>query len=127
MDVHIPHGVSDVRDSEERFMSAEAVVAVVEHQVGTKKLFVFIWAWLLGLTAFEVFLAYLRLPSMIMLTILVGISLIKAALIVSYFMHLRFEKLGLFLIVVPAMVFCICMMLLMFFPDSVRLLNMRPH
>jgi cytochrome c oxidase subunit IV len=108
-------------------MSAEAVVAVVEHQVGTKKLFVFIWAWLLGLTAFEVFLAYLRLPSMIMLTILVGISLIKAALIVSYFMHLRFEKLGLFLIVVPAMVFCICMMLIMFFPDSVRLLNMRPH
>ncbi|HXW56743.1 MAG TPA: cytochrome C oxidase subunit IV family protein [Candidatus Cybelea sp.] len=108
-------------------MSAEAAVAVVEHEVGTKKLFVGVWVWLLGLTAFEVFLAYLRLPSMIMLTILVGISLIKAALIVSYFMHLRFERLGLFLILVPAMVFCICMMLIMFFPDSVRLMNMRPH
>jgi caa(3)-type oxidase subunit IV len=108
-------------------MSAQAAVAVAGHQVGTKRLFVGVWAWLLGLTAFEVFLAYLRLPSVIMLTILVGISLIKAALIVSYFMHLRFEKLGLFLIIVPAMVFCICMMLIMFFPDSVRLMNLRPH
>jgi cytochrome c oxidase subunit 4 len=108
-------------------MSAHTAVAVAGHEVGTKKLFVGVWGWLLGLTAFEVFLAYLRLPSAIMLTILVGISLIKAALIVSYFMHLRFEKLGLFLILVPAMVFCICMMLIMFFPDSLRLMNMRPH
>lgn len=109
-------------------MSAEAaVVAEKEHSVGTTKLFTVVWVWLLGLTAFEVFLAYLRLPPMIMLTILVGLSLIKAALIVSYFMHLRFERLGLFLLLVPAMVFCICMMLIMFFPDSVRLMNMRPH
>lgn len=97
------------------------------HDVGSNKLFVGVWIALLGLTAFEVFLAYLRLPSVIMLTILVGLSLIKAALIVSYFMHLRFEKLGLFLLLIPAMVFCICMMLIMFFPDSVRLMNMRPQ
>jgi hypothetical protein len=25
------------------------------------------------------------------------------------------------------MVFCICMMLIMFFPDSIRLMNLRPH
>ena len=108
-------------------MSADAVIVEEKHSVGTAKLFTAVWLWLLGLTAFEVFLAYLRLPSMIMLTILVGLSLIKAALIVSYFMHLRFERLGLFLLLVPAMVFCICMMLIMFFPDSVRLMNMRPH
>jgi cytochrome c oxidase subunit IV len=108
-------------------MSAEAVAGAGEHTVGSTKLFLGVWVWLLGLTAFEVFLAYLRLPSMIMLTILVGLSLIKGALIVSYFMHLRFERLGLFLLIVPAMVFCICMMLIMFFPDSVRLMNMRPH
>jgi len=110
-------------------MSANAVALEVadKHSVGSTRLFAGVWAWLLGLTAFEVFLAYLRLPSVIMLTILVGISLIKAALIVSYFMHLRFEKLGLFLLLIPAMVFCICMMLIMFFPDSVRVLNLRPH
>ena len=95
------------------------------HDVGSKKMFVTVWVWLLALTGVEVFLAYLRLAPALMLTILVGLSLIKAALIVSYFMHLRFERLGLFLLLVPAMVFCICMMLLMFFPDSVRLLHMR--
>jgi hypothetical protein len=42
-------------------------------------------------------------------------------------MHLRFERLGLFLILVPAMVFCICMMLIMFYPDSIRLMDMRPR
>jgi cytochrome c oxidase subunit IV len=82
-----------------------------EHSVGTTKLFSIVWVWLL----------------LLMITILVGLSLIKAALIMSYFMHLRFERLGLFLLLVPAMVFCICMMLIMFFPDSIRLMDLRPH
>src|ERR1700728_5309460 len=94
---------------------------------GTTKLFVTVWVWLLLLTALEVFLAYERLEVHLMVTILVGLSLIKCALIMSYFMHLRFERLGLFLLLVPAMVFCICMMLIMFFPDSIRLMNLRPH
>ena len=109
-------------------MSAHAhAIADEGHSVGTTKLFVNVWVWLLLLTALEVFLAYERLAVVIMLTILVGISLIKSALIVAYFMHLRFERLGLFLVIVPAMVFCICMMLIMFFPDSVRLIHMRPN
>lgn len=108
-------------------MSAHAAELTHEHAVGTTKLFTTIWVWLLLLTGLEVFLAYERLPVNLMITILVGLSLIKAALIMSYFMHLRFERLGLFLLLVPAMVFCICMMLLMFFPDSVRLMNLRPH
>lgn len=108
-------------------MSAHAAELTHEHAVGTTKLFTTVWVWLLLLTGLEVFLAYERLPVNLMITILVGLSLIKAALIMSYFMHLRFERLGLFLLLVPAMVFCICMMLLMFFPDSVRLMNLRPH
>jgi cytochrome c oxidase subunit IV len=97
------------------------------HVVGSTRLFLMVWVALLALTVVEIFLAYERVPVNVMLTILIGLSLIKSALIVSYFMHLRFERLGLFLLLVPAMVFCICMMLLMFFPDSVRLMNMRPH
>jgi cytochrome c oxidase subunit 4 len=109
-------------------MSAHAeAIGGEEHSVGTTKLFVNVWVWLLLLTALEVFLAYERFAVVIMLTILIGISLIKSALIVAYFMHLRFERLGLFLVIVPAMVFCICMMLIMFFPDSVRLIHMRPN
>jgi cytochrome c oxidase subunit IV len=107
-------------------MSAHAI-GDGEPVVGSVKLFGTVWVWLLLLTALEVFLAYERLAVVLMLVILVGLSLIKSALIIAYFMHLRFERLGLFLILIPAMVFCICMMLIMFFPDSVRLLNMRPH
>jgi cytochrome c oxidase subunit IV len=106
-------------------MSAHGAV-IETHEAGTTKLFATVWVWLLILTGIEVFLAYLRLHPYLMLTILVGISLIKAALIVSYFMHLRFERLGLFLLLVPAMVFCICVMLIMFFPDSLRLMQLRP-
>src|SRR5271156_1942972 len=98
-----------------------------EHSVGSLKLFGTVWIWLLVLTALEVFLAYERVEVHLMITILLGLSLIKSALIMSYFMHLRFERLGLFLILVPAMVFCICMMLIMFYPDSMRLIQMRPH
>jgi cytochrome c oxidase subunit IV len=111
-------------------MSAHSHAAVATgegHSVGSTKLFAWVWFWLLLFTAVEVFLAYERLPVAIMLTILVGISLIKSALIIAYFMHLRFERLGLFLLLIPAMVFCICMMLIWFFPDSVRLMNLRPH
>ena len=99
--------------------------AIEGHDAGTTKLFVHVWVWLLVLTGIEVFLAYLRLHPYLMLTILVGLSLIKSALIVSYFMHLRFERLSLFLMIVPAVVFCICMMIIMSFPDSVRLMEMR--
>jgi len=97
------------------------------HVVGTTRLFVMVWVALLGLTVVEVGLAYERVPVNVMLTILIGLSLIKSALIISYFMHLRFERLGLFILLIPVMVFCISMMLLVFFPDSVRLMNMRPH
>jgi len=109
-------------------MSAHGHADVIDgHDVGSTKLFSWVWVWLLLLTALEVFLAYERLEVHLMITILVGLSLIKSALIMSYFMHLRFERLGLFLLLVPAMVFCICMMLIMFFPDSIRLMNLRPQ
>jgi cytochrome c oxidase subunit IV len=109
-------------------MSAHGhVEAAANHEVGSTKLFSMVWIWLLVLTAVEVFLGYMQVEVHLMITMLVGLSLIKSALIISYFMHLRFERLGLFLLLIPAMVFCICMMLIMFFPDSYRLMNLRPH
>jgi cytochrome c oxidase subunit 4 len=59
-----------------------------------------------------------------MLTILMGLSLVKAALIIAYFMHLRFERLSLVLTIVPALAVCICL-LMIFFPDSFRSKNLR--
>lgn len=94
------------------------------HFAGSNRLFSMVWLWLLVLTGFEVFLGYINLPVVYMLVILMGASIIKAALIVAYFMHLRFERLNLILTIVPAVVICICL-LLVFFPDSFRARNLR--
>jgi cytochrome c oxidase subunit IV len=95
-----------------------------EHFAGTNKLFISIWIWLLALTGLEVFLGYIQLPVIYMLVILLGASIVKAALIVAYFMHLRFERMNLILTIVPALVICICL-LLVFFPDSFRSKHLR--
>ena len=103
-------------------MTAHAVDG--EHFAGSNKLFISIWFWLLAITALEVFLGYIHLPLFYMLTILMGLSIIKAALIIAYFMHLRFERLTLVLTLIPALVICICLFAV-FFPDSFRSLGLR--
>src|SRR6266446_6257388 len=97
---------------------------VEEHFAGSNKLFSMIWLVLLVLTLIEVGLAYRPMPIHYMLTILMGLSIIKAALIVAYFMHLKFERLSLILTIVPMLVICICL-LFVFFPDSFRSSDLR--
>src|SRR5215213_10026476 len=96
-----------------------------EHFAGSNKLFMSVWFWLLLLTGIEVFLGYIHIPLKLLLTVLICLSIIKAALIVAYFMHLRFERLSLVLTLVPMLVVCICL-LFVFFPDSLRSKNLRP-
>lgn len=97
-----------------------------EHEdfAGSNKLFISVWIWLLVLTAIEVFLGYIHLPVHFMLTILMGLSIIKAVLIVAYFMHMRFERLSLVLTIVPMLVVCICLLFVVF-PDSFRSSGLR--
>ncbi len=102
-------------------MSANA-----EHAEHGSRLYLYVWFWLLALTGVEVFLAYEKLPLTTMLVLLMALSLVKAALIIAYFMHLRFEKRSLALTLVPPLVICIVLLLVFFFPDSLRLLEMRP-
>ena len=103
---------------------AHAIEAHVGASVGTN---LAVWIGLVAITGLEVFLAYEELRPPVMLSILIGLSLVKAALIMSYFMHLKFEKFSLVLWLVPAMIFCISMMMIFFFPEAFRLLQMRPH
>lgn len=95
-----------------------------EHFAGTNKLFISIWVWLVVLTLIEIFLAYRPMSIHLMLTVLLGLSIIKAALIMAYFMHLKFERLSLILTLVPMLVICICL-LFAFFPDSFRSMGLR--
>ena len=95
-----------------------------EHFAGSNKLFISIWGWLVALTLVEIFLAYRPMPIHLMLLALLGLSIIKAALIVAYFMHLKFERLSLILTIMPVLVVCI-MLLFAFFPDSFRSWGLR--
>jgi len=105
--------------------SAVDEVAAAHHEDhgGGIPLYMKVWGILLLLTAVEVGLAYLRMPVEPMLFALMGLSIMKAALIVAYFMHLRFERLSLVLTLMPALVMCICL-LGFFFPDSLRMRNL---
>ena len=95
-----------------------------EHFAGSNKLFTSIWGWLVVLTLIEIGLAYKPMSTLVMLSILLGLSIVKAALIVAYFMHLKFERLSLILTIVPMLVICICL-LFVFFPDSFRSSDLR--
>jgi cytochrome c oxidase subunit 4 len=96
------------------------------HAEGSTRVFLIVWFWLLALTGVEVFLGYEQLELKLMLVLLMGLSVIKAALIISYFMHLRYERTSMAAALMPALVIVILLMN-MFLPDSLRLLHMRPH
>jgi len=95
------------------------------HEGGSRLYFV-VWGVLLGLTSIEVWLAYAQVFSTRgMLTILMALSLVKAALIIAYFMHLRFERATLVFSLIPAVV--VIGLLAVFFPDGVRALKLAVH
>jgi cytochrome c oxidase subunit IV len=105
-------------------MSAHA--EALEHVEGASTLtFVKVWVTLLALTGCEVFLAYEQVGVILMLSILVALSIFKAALIIAYFMHMKFERFSLFVTLFPMLVFCILLMLI-FLGDATRLPFMRP-
>jgi cytochrome c oxidase subunit 4 len=95
------------------------------HSAMGNRLVFTVWFWLVLITFVEVFLAYIKLGVTTMLILLLAFSVVKAALIIAYFMHLRFEKRSLVWTLIPAMVVTICL-LSVFFPDSLRLLELRP-
>jgi cytochrome c oxidase subunit IV len=103
---------------------SEHVEEIAVHGPGIPT-FAKVWAALLILTGVEVLLAYLQTPLLIMLTVLLGLSVIKAVLIIAYFMHLKFERLSLFLTLFPMLIFCIVLMLI-FLGDAYRIPVMRP-
>ena len=100
--------------------------ANVEHADEGSRLYLIVWFWLLALTVVEVVLAYRQLAIQIMLFLLMSLSIVKAALIIAYFMHLKFEKRSLALTLMPPLVICVILLMVFFFPDSLRLLEMRP-
>lgn len=96
---------------------------VAEEQRHHKKAqFFWVWGVLLLLTAVEVYLTYQNLAAKTMLTILMLLSLIKAALIIGFFMHLRYEISRMKWLTMCSVVGCLILMTIFFFPDAFRIL-----
>ncbi len=72
--------------------------------------------WLLALTVLEIAVIYMPVARMIIVILLVGFALSKAALVGLYFMHLRFERLTLSLIALTPLILCV-FLILMLLPD----------
>ena len=96
-----------------------------EHHGGSNRQNIIIWGGLLVLTAIEVVLAYIHLNAALMLIILMLLSVVKAALIVAYFMHLKFERFSLVMTIVPTLI-VLFVLFGIFFPDSNRARELRP-
>jgi cytochrome c oxidase subunit 4 len=94
-----------------------------QHRHHGKSAFLWVWAALLIMTGIEVWLAYQNMELIRMLSILMGLSLIKAGLIIGYFMHLKYEVSAMKWVTMSSLVFCLAMMLV-FLPDAYRILHL---
>jgi caa(3)-type oxidase subunit IV len=107
-------------------MSTDALTGQREalaHRAHSHTPFYIVWGVLLAITAVEVGLAYQRLQPVRMLSILLGLSVIKAALIISWFMHLRYEVTRMRRILMASL--CVCLVLMcVFFADAFRILHL---
>jgi heme/copper-type cytochrome/quinol oxidase subunit 4 len=80
---------------------------------------------LLAIAGLEIVLAYQGFSPGALIAILLALALCGGALAVMYFMHLNEERRSLFLTLIPAVIF-VLMMMNMLWSDSFRLLHMRP-
>lgn len=84
-----------------------------------------VYCILLAIAAVEILLAYQNFSTARLVLILLVLAIGSAALGLMYFMHLAQEKRSLFLSLIPATIFVLLMMN-MIWSDSLRLLHMRP-
>ena len=87
---------------------------------GSNKTNFIVWIVLVILTAIEVFLAYKQIDQVLMLILLMGFSIIKAVLIIAFFMHMKFERLSFILTVIPATVLTITLIAVIY-PEGYRI------
>ena len=91
------------------------------HDEGKGQYF-WVWGVLLLLTAVEVVLAYKQVfQPLQMLEALMILSIIKSALIIGYFMHLKYEKSVMKWATMCSVVGCLIIMTVFFFWDALRI------
>ena len=77
--------------------------------------YVVIWYWLIGLALGSVIVSSLPLPHLLILVIIFAAAFVKAWLVALYYMHLRFERLLIFSLVVIPLAFFVILLLVLFY------------
>jgi caa(3)-type oxidase subunit IV len=91
----------------------------------SKGQYFWVWGALLVLTAIEVVLAYRQVFQPVrMMEVQLLLSVIKSALIIGYFMHLKFETALMRWLLVISVTGCFIIMYFFFFPDAGRVLRL---
>jgi caa(3)-type oxidase subunit IV len=86
---------------------------------------IIVYGCILALSGLQVVLAYQHTQGVQLMVRMLAVAVIQAGLGIMYFMHLRAERRNLLLALIPATLFVLLMMN-MIWSDSFRLLHMRP-
>ena len=78
--------------------------------------YMWIFLWLAVLTAIEVGIVIPDFPKALTIILLIGLACAKAILVAVYFMHLKFEKRTLAVIVITPFLICV-FLVIMLLPD----------
>jgi caa(3)-type oxidase subunit IV len=94
----------------------------------SKGQYFWVWGALLVLTAVEVVLGYKQVFTPVrMLEVLLVLSINNSALIIGYFMHLKFERAIMRWMLVFSVTACFIIMYCFFFPDAGRIKTLGVH
>ena len=85
-----------------------------------------VWLVLLILTIVELAVAKSPMPKAAVVVSLCGLALAKAAMVAAYFMHLKFEKKALILVVMSPLVLS-AILYIGLVPDAITHLHWLPH
>ena len=100
-------------------------MSTAERANGSLKKEIIVYVCILVLSGLQIVLAYQHAQGAQLLVRMLAVALIQAGLGVMYFMHLLDERKNLRLALIPATIFVLLMMN-MIWSDSFRLLYMRP-
>lgn len=92
------------------------------HQVSGYRIYWIVWSILLIVTVGMMFLGTTALTTALVLVLVAGM-LLKASLIGGYFMHLRFERASLIVIVAVGILATAGILFFLIAPDGLRVLN----
>ena len=80
---------------------------------------------ILAISALQILIAYSNAEGSRIFLRMLALAIVQAGLAIAFFMHMKSEKRNLALFLLPATLFVLAMMN-MIWSDSFRLLNMRP-